>query len=77
MESPQLGPRINAFKEEKDSNNMSWGDSSTQEWTETERLSHIFAVTPFMMLNLCDDTEIPIWNWFLRTRYMNSWFSHT
>ncbi len=50
MESLKLGPRVNALKEENDSNNLtlgpSWGESITQVWPEYERLSHIFAVTP-------------------------------
>ncbi len=45
LESPK--PSVKAFKEEKDSNNMSLGDSSTKWWTEIERLSHIYTVTPF------------------------------
>ena len=49
MES--LKPRVKAFKKENDSNNLtlgpSLGDSITQVWTEIERLSDIFAVTPF------------------------------
>ena len=51
MESLELGPRVKAFKEENDSNNLtlwpSLGDSITQVWTEIERLGDIFAVTPF------------------------------
>ncbi len=52
MESPQLGPRVKAFEEENDANNVtlgpSWGDSITKVRPEIERLSHIFAVTPLM-----------------------------
>ncbi len=51
MESLKLGPRVKAFKEENDLNNLTPGpslrDSITKVWTEIERLSHIFAVTPF------------------------------
>ncbi len=51
MESLKLDPRVKAFKEEKDSNNLtlgpSLGDSITKVWPDIERLSHIFAVTPF------------------------------
>ncbi len=51
MESLKLGPRVKAFKEENDLNNLtlgpSLGDSVTKEWPEIERLIDIFAVTPF------------------------------
>ncbi len=51
MESLKLSPRVKAFKEENDSNNLTLGpslrDSITKVWPEIERLSHIFAVTPF------------------------------
>ena len=51
MESLKLGPRVKAFKEENDLNNLplgpSLGDSITKVWTEIERLGDIFAVTPF------------------------------
>ncbi len=54
MESLKLGPRVKLFKEENDSNNLtlgpSLGDSITKVWPEFERLSHIFAVTPFMLV---------------------------
>ena len=50
MESLKL--RVKAFKEENDSNNLTLGpslrDSVTKVWPEMERLSHIFAVTPFI-----------------------------
>ncbi len=43
------------FKEENDLNNLilgpSVGDSITKVWPEIERLSHIFAVTPFIFQN--------------------------
>ncbi len=46
-----LKPRVKVFKEENNSNNLtlgpSWEDSTTKVWPEIERLSHIFAVTPF------------------------------
>ncbi len=46
-----LKPRVNVFKEENDLSNLtlgpSLGDSITQVWPEIERLSHIFAITPF------------------------------
>ncbi len=52
MESLKLGPRVKAFKEENDLNNLSLGpslgDSIIQVWPEIERLSDIFAVTPFL-----------------------------
>ena len=51
MESLKIGPRVKAFKEENDSNNLtlwsSLGDSITKVWSEIDRLSDIFAVTPF------------------------------
>ncbi len=52
MESLKLSPRVKAFKEENDSNNLtlgpSLGDFITKVWTEIERLSHIFAVKTFI-----------------------------
>ncbi len=52
MESLELGLRVNALKEENDSNNLTLGsrDSITQVWPEIERLSDIFAVIPFTVL---------------------------
>ncbi len=55
-ESLKLGPRVQAFKEVNDLNNLtlgpSLGDSITKVWPEIERLSHIFAVTPFMCVHI-------------------------
>ncbi len=52
-ESLKLGPRVKALKEENDSNSLtlgpSLGDSITEVWTEIEKLSDIFAVTPFIV----------------------------
>ncbi len=57
LESPKLGQRVKAFKEENDSNNLtlwsSLGDSITKAWPEIERLSNIFAVTLFNCALVC------------------------
>ncbi len=57
MESPKLGSRVEAFREEYDSNNLtlwpSLGDSITKVWPEIERISDIFAVTPFNLVESC------------------------
>ncbi len=51
IETPKLGPRVKAFKEENDSNNLTLGSSLgvsiTKVWPNIERLTDIFAVTPF------------------------------
>ena len=51
MASLKLGPRVKAFKEENDSNNLtlgrSLGDYITKVWPEIGRLGDIFAVAPF------------------------------
>ncbi len=56
MESLKPGPRVEAFKEENDLNNLTLGasleDSITKVWPEIERISDIFAVTPFVVLQL-------------------------
>ncbi len=50
VESLKLGPRVKAFKEENDLNNLTLGlrDSVTKVWPEIERLRDIFAVKPFI-----------------------------
>ncbi len=52
MASPKLGPRVKLFESFSSLNTMthgpSLGDAITQVWPEMERLSHIFAVPPFI-----------------------------
>ena len=68
MESPK--PRVKAFKEQNDLNNLtlgpSLGDSITKVWPEIEGLSHIFAVTPFILVYICS-AELKQWH-FIRPR---------
>ncbi len=51
MESLKLGPRVKLFESFSSLNASTLGpslrDSITEVWPEMERLSHIFAVTPF------------------------------
>ncbi len=51
MESPKLGPRVKLLESFSSLDALtlgpSLGDSITKVWPEIERLSHIFALTPF------------------------------
>ncbi len=56
MESPKVGQRIKLFQSFSALNALTLGpslrDSITKVWSEIERLSHIFAVTPFITVLL-------------------------
>ncbi len=56
MESPKLGPRDKAFESFSSLNALTLGpnlgDSITKAWPEIERLSDIFAVTPFILFHV-------------------------
>ncbi len=55
MESSQLGPRVKLFKSFSSLNALtlepSLRDSITKVWPEIDRLSDIFAVTPFTLFS--------------------------
>ena len=48
MESLKLGPRVDAFKAESDSNNLTLGPNSRDHLGDVVAFSLIFAVAPFI-----------------------------